>query len=324
MNEKISIIVPVYNAELYVERCLESICNQTYKNIEILVIDDGSTDNSFKICKEFEKKDARVKLIHKDNEGVSRTRNVALEQASGSYIMFVDSDDWIKENMCQLMLNSITDEESDVAICEYIHYIERENKEKKIEINDYGYREFKDIISDDRTKAGGFSWNKMIRKDRINYNFDENIHNFENLLFLLRNSDAIKKFSIVHEALYVYNINENSTIHTSDFSLKKTSTLDGLNEILKYLDCTFSINCYKRNFVENYCRIHFYLKYFKLDTSDVEKYNKDYINYYKDLIKSNCFSIKEKIKLFLRVKLNWLYNLFLYIKAKKNETKLIK
>ncbi len=93
MTDKISIIVPVYNVEKYLKECIESILSQTYKNIEIILIDDGSTDNSGKICDEYLKKDSRVKVIHKENGGLSDARNTGIEIASGKYIGFVDSDD---------------------------------------------------------------------------------------------------------------------------------------------------------------------------------------------------------------------------------------
>lgn len=101
MEEKISVIVPVYNVEKYLERCVESIFKQTYKNIEIILVDDGSTDNSGKICDKFLKKDERVKVIHKENGGLSDARNAGLEILSGKYIMFVDSDDWISPAMVE-------------------------------------------------------------------------------------------------------------------------------------------------------------------------------------------------------------------------------
>lgn len=98
-NDLISIIVPVYNVEEFLNRCVESILIQSYKNIEILLIDDGSTDNSSKICDEYSIKDKRVKVIHKENGGLSDARNIGLENANGKYIAFVDSDDYIRKRL---------------------------------------------------------------------------------------------------------------------------------------------------------------------------------------------------------------------------------
>ncbi|HJA50079.1 MAG TPA: glycosyltransferase, partial [Candidatus Fusicatenibacter intestinipullorum] len=92
---KISVIIPVYNVEKYLKRCLDSVINQTYKNLEIILIDDGSTDNSGKICDEYAQKDERIIVIHKENGGVSSARNKGLDICIGDYISFIDSDDWI-------------------------------------------------------------------------------------------------------------------------------------------------------------------------------------------------------------------------------------
>ena len=95
LNKKISIIIPVYNAEKYLKCCLDSILNQSYKNLEIIIINDGSTDNSLKVIEEYKKNDNRIILISQKNQGVSKSRNNGLELATGDYIMFIDPDDWI-------------------------------------------------------------------------------------------------------------------------------------------------------------------------------------------------------------------------------------
>ncbi len=105
---KVSIIVPVYNVENYLDRCLDSLINQSFDDIEIICINDGSTDNSLSILKDYEKKDARVKIINKDNSGVSDCRNNGINVANGEYIVFVDSDDWIDVNMIETMYNMTT------------------------------------------------------------------------------------------------------------------------------------------------------------------------------------------------------------------------
>ena len=107
MRDSISIIVPVYNVEKYLEKCIDSILNQSYQNLEIILIDDGSTDNSGSICDEYKKKDQRVQVIHQKNQGQSSARNAGLNIAKGSYIGFVDSDDWIEQNMYEKLYKNI-------------------------------------------------------------------------------------------------------------------------------------------------------------------------------------------------------------------------
>lgn len=115
--KKISVIVPVYNVANYLPKCIDSILAQTYENIEVILVDDGSTDNSGKICDEYAKKDNRIKVIHKENAGLSSARNKGIEVASGEYLAFIDSDDYISEKMFQLLYDAIGN--SELAICGY-------------------------------------------------------------------------------------------------------------------------------------------------------------------------------------------------------------
>ena len=105
--EKISIIVPVYNIEEYIEKCVKSITKQTYKNLEIILVDDGSTDSAGKICDKLAEKDERIKVIHKKNGGLSSARNAGMKKATGDYICFIDGDDYISKDYCELMYNAL-------------------------------------------------------------------------------------------------------------------------------------------------------------------------------------------------------------------------
>lgn len=115
----ISIIVPVYDVEPYIRQCIDSILNQTYKDIEILLIDDGSPDNCGRICDEYAKQDSRIRVFHTENRGLSAARNLGLKEAKGEYIGFVDSDDWIEPDMYEVLLRSLQEEEADISICGY-------------------------------------------------------------------------------------------------------------------------------------------------------------------------------------------------------------
>lgn len=121
----ISVIVPVYNAEKYIKKCLDSIINQTYRNLEIITVDDGSTDNSGLICDEYAKKDSRIIVIHINNSGVSAARNQGLKIAKGDYIGFVDSDDYISENMYEMLFSAMKKDDADLVCCNYIQVNEQ-------------------------------------------------------------------------------------------------------------------------------------------------------------------------------------------------------
>lgn len=121
MNKSIiSVVIPIYNMEKYLNKCIESVINQTYRNLEILLIDDGSTDNSPGMCDEWAKKDNRIKVFHKTNGGLSDAKNYGIEHASGKFIGFVDSDDWIDKNMYYNLINGCIKYKKDIGCCNKI------------------------------------------------------------------------------------------------------------------------------------------------------------------------------------------------------------
>ena len=128
MDELISIIVPIYNVEKYLEKCINSIINQTYKNLEIILVNDGSKDSSKDICEKFLKIDNRIIVVHKENEGLSEARNVGINIAKGKYIGFIDSDDYIEADMFERLYNNIKKNNADISICNIVE----ENEQGKI------------------------------------------------------------------------------------------------------------------------------------------------------------------------------------------------
>lgn len=126
MTEKITVIVPVYNVEHYLSKCLDSILKQTYQNLEIIVVNDGSTDNSGIICQEYAQKDSRIIYIEKENGGLSDARNAGLDRMTGSYVTFVDSDDWIEQDYVEVLYNKLTEYQADVSVGNYYSYNEDE------------------------------------------------------------------------------------------------------------------------------------------------------------------------------------------------------
>ena len=131
MPPKVSIIVPVYNVSKYLDECILSLINQTYKNIEILIVDDGSIDESLDICEEYAKKDDRIILIRNSHEGVSVARNTGIENASGDWISFVDSDDYAELNMIEELINRSLEYDYDIVIGSYSVINERSLKKEK-------------------------------------------------------------------------------------------------------------------------------------------------------------------------------------------------
>ena len=174
--DTISVIVPVYNVEKYISQCLDSIINQTYSNIEIICVNDGTRDGSRKILEEYRKKDSRIKIIDKKNGGLSSARNAGLEVAQGEYISFIDSDDWIEETMIEKLYRNITSLDTDIAICGVHQYDEKKKEiddsnkyytleyfDKSFDNRSFTYEETKPFIMDVCVMA----WNKLYRRSLI-------------------------------------------------------------------------------------------------------------------------------------------------------------
>ena len=145
---KVSIIVPIYNAEKYLERCLDSLISQSFRDIEILAINDGSIDRSLEILKRYESIDNRIKIINNSNVGVSETRNIGIMESKGEFIVFVDSDDWIDKDMIEKMYKFMTNEKSDMVICTYIREFREYSKEKKFNLPEINIYENEQVKND--------------------------------------------------------------------------------------------------------------------------------------------------------------------------------
>ncbi|WP_455537609.1 glycosyltransferase [Terrisporobacter sp.] len=228
MDALISVIVPVYNAEKYLDKCIQSIINQKYSNLEIILVDDGSEDNSLNLCKKYSESDERIKLIHKINGGVSTARNIGIEMAKGDFIAFVDSDDFIDENMYYNMMKKASEYECDVVMCDcykidndkkevFTHDIRAGFYDKEQLYNDYFNKLLMlDSINYPPTIS---NWVMLIRKDIIkNYNlkYKEGIRFSEDLLFGSQVMYYAGSFYYLKEECY-YNYIKNSTSVTNTY-----------------------------------------------------------------------------------------------------------
>jgi len=207
MNSLISVIVPIYNAEKYLSQCIESILSQTYKNLEIILINDGSLDNSLNICNYYKSLDDRIIVIDKPNEGVSATRNLGIKLAKGDYIGFVDSDDYIEKNMYEVLLTQIKNDKTEV--CAMVPYTINDY-DKSIYKNNiiYGHEVLKHLLL---LRFPTSLWAYLYSKDVIKNHFlNEQIHFFEDFEINYRILSSVSKVSLCKQKLYNYRINENS------------------------------------------------------------------------------------------------------------------
>lgn len=167
---EVSIIVPVYQVEKYIRQCIDSILAQTFTDFELILVDDGSKDNSGKICDEYAEKDKRIRVIHKENGGLSDARNKGLDNASGNYFMFVDSDDYIAPNMAECLYKKISEAKADIAACNYRYIFEDDKKDFSIE-NKAEILNGKEIFYNRKNERNyGFwtvVWNKLYKKEKF-------------------------------------------------------------------------------------------------------------------------------------------------------------
>lgn len=209
-EEKISIIVPVYKVEKYLPRCVESIINQTYKNLEIILVDDGSPDNCGKLCDEYAQKDERIKVIHKPNGGLSAARNSGINISTGDYIAFIDSDDWISEDYCETLYHGIVDTNSDISIIDYNVVNEEDKITNPVDANSENtgltsitYENeniIKELLLQKNIK--NFVWRMLYRKNVI-CNFLEGV-NYEDMFFTLQVLMNVQKVVYTKKRCYNY------------------------------------------------------------------------------------------------------------------------
>ncbi|MBR1654221.1 MAG: glycosyltransferase family 2 protein [Clostridia bacterium] len=215
MNDKISIIVPIYNSQETLDRCINSIINQSYRNIEIILINDGSQDNSKNKCKDFQKQDDRIILINKENTGVSDCRNIGIKESTGTYIVFVDSDDYIEQDYIYNIYEEIKKSNCKVAFCGMIESNINKNKYKNVNYLDTKkVLDFNDYI-DDFINTTHFSmvWKGIYKKETVeSIKFDVKLKYGEDLLFLFNvlSNNRVLYFPYCG---YHYVNNENSTLN---------------------------------------------------------------------------------------------------------------
>lgn len=228
---KISVIIPIYNCEQYLEKCLNSLINQTLKDIEIILINDGSTDNSLKIIEKFD--DTRIKLINKENGGQSSARNKGLEIANGEYIGFIDSDDWIDSDYYEKLYNTALKYNADIAMTDFIrigpnkHKIRLNIKSEKV------YKTIEEKIQIANALKEGCIWNKIYKKEILtNLRFNEGMY-FEDGPFTIKALFNSKTLVTVPDTFYYYYQNPKSTVKTMD-AKKRNDKQKSKREILDF------------------------------------------------------------------------------------------
>ena len=241
MRPKISVIIPVYKAETYLHRCVDSILTQTFQNFEVLLIDDGSPDKSGEICDEYAKKDNRVRVFHKKNGGVSSARQYGINNAFGEYTIHADPDDWVEPTMLKELYSKAKEENADMVICDfYAEYINKQIyiKQKPTVLDS------ETVFSELFQHLHGSCCNKLIRRScyqTANVSYDLDLSFCEDLVFCLRLLLNSIKITYLNKAFYHYvrDVNPNSIVryYNEKIYLQDICLFNKLMEITKFHSC---------------------------------------------------------------------------------------
>lgn len=305
--DKVSVIIPVYNMEKKIEMCLNSVINQTYKNIEIVIIDDGSQDNSYIKIKEKAKEDKRIKYYFQKNKGLSSARNLGIKKSTGNYIMFLDSDDYIENNTTELLLNKIYEDKSDICIglLKYIKNGKEFNRKR--------------ALNDNRTYSNLECLKEMLLAKNIRFHAVAKLYKrelfygiefpvgrlYEDTGCIYKVIYAANKISYLDQKIYNYIFNENS-ISKSEFNLNKIDLMYFTNEIKSFMR---KHNIYKE------CKEE-YLN-FKLDSylslyKEIKKSNSEKIDFLNEVAKINIIETIFSNKVLLKNKIKFLFKKLIY------------
>lgn len=231
-NIKISIIIPVYNTEKYISKCIESVCNQTYHNLEIICIDDGSTDLSGKIVDDYSKEDSRIIAVHQENKGESNARNRGLRISEGQYIAFVDCDDWIESDMYETLINCAEKDNLDMVASSWFmdddfSSIQIKNK-LEVNLDIFGKEELLGYIyKRDYYRGFAYMWNKLYKREVLTddygnmVKFDEQLKLGGDVLYLAEAAVRTERAKYIDKAFYHYYQREESGCHTKVLSKMK-------------------------------------------------------------------------------------------------------
>lgn len=279
--KKVSIIVPVYNVEKYLEECMDSLVNQTLQDIEIIAINDGSTDNSLKILNKYKKKyPNKLIIIDQENQGISVARNNGLEIATGKYIGFVDSDDYIKHDMFEKLYNKIEKTKSDIVICDFEEYYMKSesfnyiNFTNKLKCNNL-YDDASIINTIDYAP-----WNKLYKRKMFNnIRFLPNIK-YEDLNAILKTFLIASKISVVKESLYLYRINDTGETRTVNKKVKDILIiLQDLIDYSKKINVFDKIKFELRELSVNKCFFYLIYSYHLKDAKFSYEFRKEIISF---------------------------------------------
>ncbi len=310
-EELISIIVPVYKVEKYLTKCVESIVNQTYKNLEIILVDDGSPDTCPKLCDELAKTDSRIKVIHKENGGLSDARNAGIDIATGEYLMFVDSDDYIDRTICEKLYYLLTENNADFSMCDAVRFFEDEEPHSLVQNVNIKTFEGKNVLNQLFYADSDYlvvAWGKLYKKNlfkEVRYPKGKLHEDVYVLHQILAQTD---KFVYTNEQLYNYlqrsssimsSFTEKNYLHTYQAYLERYEFFKERKDKFSEQDNNTHMLGNLRNL---YCRA-------RADKFDIKN---EILNTYKEIYKNTA---KKSWKEVIFRRFFWIYLLLIKIKG---------
>lgn len=305
----VSVVIPVYNVEKYIVQCLDSIIKQTYENIEIIIVDDGSTDNCPLICDNYSEKDKRIKVVHKVNGGLSDARNAGIKLSKGEFICFVDSDDYVDKKMIQKLLEGITINDADICCCEYKKVKDNEtawNTDSKSAYKCISSRNFlKELYSGKYNDISFIAVCKLYRKKLFNNIWFPKGRYYEDTFTTHKLIFAAEKIAIFDSKLYFYRTREGS-ITTSSLTSKKIA--DGIYADIENVKTFEDKDIVLMSLALNYFCHSQYYKYLEIEQSALTRNEK------KELEKMVLSEYEQNINVYSsKVKLSFKYRIFNFL-----------
>lgn len=320
MQPKVSIIVPIYKVEKYIHKCIDSILSQTFTDFELILVDDGSPDKCGEICEQYALKDGRIKVIHKENGGLSDARNVGMEYANGIYTIFVDSDDWIETTMIEKMIKLIDKYNADIvqvgfyyAYKDYLLYDDRYHSENDKPVVLDNFSLMKELVINERVK--NFAWGKLYKTELIkDISFEKGVL-FEDVFWAHQVMQRVNQYVLSNKPLCYYLQRDDSIVST--YSTRNLDIIKGLKERHEFIEKHYpnlSDESYKLILKTSLLHHSLLLRNKDKDNEKIHRKNiQDYINHnYKELYNATYDDreLRLKLKLFrIYPGLNLLVNL---------------
>lgn len=302
----ISIIVPIYNVEKYLDKCIKSILEQTFNDFELILINDGSTDKSGDICEYYKEKDKRIKVVNKENGGVSSARNAGLDIAEGKYIGFVDPDDWIDVNMYERMYKEIMTNNADIVVCDFVREYEDKINKKKLKETKYEVNIFNNIQALKQLYKVKYTyvvaWNKLYKRELFNNIRYKDGFICEDEFIIHHLLYKSVKTIYISEILYHYFQREGSIIN-SEYNIKRLDKIKALHERVEFFSEIKEFNLkYKaeKDYWDSMIWAYFIVKNkIKSSKNELKGLKEDFNHTIIDLLKNPLFTWKNKVFIIL-------------------------